>query len=334
MGRARTFTTRRDIDEVFPQLDPECALPLARFDNLGLLADYWLPKAEQVHCQLVDAEGKCNEPHQWGWLVEVKDSGAVGFLGHDCADRHFRNDPRFAAMFADAVARVKRDIAINTLIKRLDERLSDPTLRPTLDGASRRWDALYERLNQVRGLLRSEILRRLMERIKRGNMDVHVRVLYLEKEIDEKTRREREIVRPQEVRLGVLTGVESLNMGPLNRIGGKFSAARAVLGQAVASEDQPDKGMKKWAAALEAVQPAVGDLYRIEAALARFLHPDNLQLIWLLEKDTFAQIAAVRVALELASSRRISDEEAMATHRAWVRAIRDAHMGFAFEVIV
>jgi len=49
---------------------------------------------------------------------------------------------------------------------------------------------------------------------------------------------------------------------------------------------------------------------------------------------TFGQIAAVRAALELASRRRISDEEAIATHRAWVQAIRDAHKGFSFEVIV
>lgn len=334
MGRGRTFTTRREIEDAFPTLNPDCPLPLDQFDNLDLLADYWLPKAEQVRCQLLDEHGRCNEPHQWGWLVQLKDTGAVGFLGHDCADRHFRNDPRFAALFAEAVARVERDIAKNTLIKRLEGRLSDPALRPTLDAASRKWEALFERVNQVRGLLRSEILRRLMERTKRGNMDVHVRVLYIEKEIDEKTQRERDVLGPQEVRLGVLAGVESLNMGPINRIGGKFSVARAALREAVASEDQPDKAMKKWAAALEAVQPAVADLYRIEAALARFLHPDNLKLIWLLEKDTFGQIAAVRAALELASRRRISDEEAIATHRAWVQAIRDTHKGFSFEVIV
>lgn len=55
MGRGRTFTTRREIEDAFPTLNPDCALPLDQFDNLDLLADYWLPKAEQVRCQVLAA---------------------------------------------------------------------------------------------------------------------------------------------------------------------------------------------------------------------------------------------------------------------------------------
>jgi hypothetical protein len=331
MGRARRFTSRREIEDAFPKLDADCDLPLDQFNDL--LGDYWLPKAEWVRCQLVDEHGRCNEPHGWGWLGELKDGGMVGFMGHDCADRHFRDDPRFAALFAEAAARVGRDIAKNALIKRLGERLSDPALAPTLDAASRKRAALDDQINRIRGLLRPETLRRLMERTKRGNMEVNVKVLYIETEIDEKTKKRRDIVRPQEVRWGVLAGVESLDTRPLNRIGGKLADARTALNQAVASEDQPDKAMKKWAAALESVQPAAGQLYQVEAALVRFLRPENLKLLWLLEKDTFAQIAAVNVALELSLRQRISDEKATATHRAWTQEIRDAHQGFTFEVI-
>lgn len=330
MGRARRFTSRRDIELAFPKLDCDCALPLDQFNDL--VGDYWLPKAEWVRCQLVDEHGQCNEPHGWGWLGELKESGMVGFMGHDCADRHFRNDPRFAALFAEAAARAERDIAKNALIKRLGERLSDPALGPTLDAAGRKWAALDDQINKIRRLLRPEILRRLMDRRKRANMEVSIRVLYIETEIDEKTKKRRDLVRPQEVRWGILAGVESLDTRLLNRIGAKLGDARAALSQAIASDEQPDKAMKRWAAALEAVQPAVGELSEIESALVRFLRPENLKLLWLLENDTFAQISAVNVALELSLRRRISDEQASAAHEGWVQEIRDAHQGLSFEV--
>lgn len=331
MARARRFMSRRDIEFAFSKLDPDCPLPLDQFNDL--LGDYMLPKAEWVHCQLVDEHGRCNEPHGWGWLGELKESGTVGFMGHVCADRHFRNDPRFAEKFAKAAARVKRDIAKNALIKRLGERLSDPTLGPTLEEADRKWAALNDQINRMRGLLRPESLRRLMERTKRGNMDVNIRVLYVETEIDEKTKKRHDKVKPQQVRWGILAGIEGLDTRSLSRVGGKLADARAALNQAVASEEQPDKAMRRWATSLETVRPAVSELDKIEAAIERFLRPENLKLLWLLEKDAPAQIRAINVALELDRRQRISDELAASTHRAWVQEIRDAHQGFKFEAI-
>ena len=331
MGRARRFTSRREIELAFPtQLDPDCDLPLDQFKDL--VGDYMLPKQEWVRCQLVDEHGRCNEEHGHGWLAERMDRTVV-FMGHNCAELRFGSDPRFAALFAEVAARAGRDIEKNALIRRLSKLLSDPTVGPTVDAASRKRALLDDRVNQIRRLLRPETLRRLMERIKRGNMAVRIRVMYVETEIDEKTKKERKVVTPRELGWGILAGVESLNTGPLNRIGGKLSEARAALNQAVASEDHADKTMKTWATALESVLPAARELEGIEAALARFLNPKNLQLLWLLEKDALSQIASVNVALELTSRQRVTDEQAISTHQAWVQEIRDAHQGFRFEVV-
>lgn len=331
MARARNFTSRQEIELAFPNLNPDCPLPIEQFN--GLLGEYRLPKAEWVRCQLLDEHGRCNSMHGWGWLGELKGGGEIGFMGHDCAEGHFRKDPRFTELFTEAVARANREISKDALIRRLENRLNDPALRTVLDSAGREWSMLDDQINRIRAQLRPDALRRLSDRLKRRNMEVNIKVLYVEVEIDEKTQKRRDIVKPQEVRWGLLSGVEILDRRRLSRIGGKFSDASAALSQAVASEKTRDNAMKKWAAALEAVQPAVIDLNKIKSALTRFLRPENLRLLWLLESDTVAQISLVNAALELSQRQRISDDVSIATHRVWVQEIRDAHQGFRFEAI-
>jgi len=35
-----------------------------QFNNLDPLADYWLPRADRVRCQLLDEHGRRNESHR------------------------------------------------------------------------------------------------------------------------------------------------------------------------------------------------------------------------------------------------------------------------------
>jgi hypothetical protein len=138
--RARRFHSRMDAEAArSPRLHADNPVPLEQFADL--VGDYKFPRSEYVRCQLVDQEGRCHRWHGWGYIAQLKD-GTEGYIGHDCAEGHFKADPRFAAMFAAASARVDREITTDLLVARLSELLADVELPITLKAARRRQQRL------------------------------------------------------------------------------------------------------------------------------------------------------------------------------------------------
>lgn len=329
-GRAQRFTSRGEAELARPRLSADNPVCLAEFADL--VGDYRFPKPEWIRCQLVDEKGRCKKLHGWGWVAQLAD-GTEGYIGHDCADDHFKADPRFAGKFANAVARVDREITTDLAVARLGRLIADPRIRVTLDTAMRRRNRLSDRLSRLRNLLPPVVFKKLVDRAKRGDAAVMVRILYVEIETDEKTKRRREVVTPKQLRWGILTGLEGLDDRPLLKIGKRLAEADTALLRAVAAVDQPVTSMRKWAAALEYVDRVAADLEKHEALIDGFTRPENLKLLWLLAEDRFDQLAVVNAAVEITTQKRVTDEQAETARDAWSQEIEDAHGGRKFQLV-
>ncbi len=328
--RAKRFTSRREIEQARARLSPASPIPLDQFADL--VGDYRLPKTEQVRCQLVDDTGKCNTLHGWGWIAQLLD-GTEGFIGHDCVEGHFKDDPRFKELFELAAVRAIREITTDALVRRLSQLKADPALPATLNAATSRFGRLHDRILGVRNLLHPEVLRKLRDREKRRNAAVTIRVVYFETEIDEKTKQPRKVTKPQERVWGTLAGLEGLNISPANQIGGRLAEASAALIQSIASIDQPTASMRRWAKALEYVARADAELGRLERSIDSFCRPENLKLLWLLLHHRLDQIAVASTVLEIASRKQPTEADATAARDFWAQEIRDAHDGLGFEIV-
>ena len=329
--RAQRFTSRSEAERARPRLSPDNSVPLEQFADL--VGDYKFPnKREWVRCQLVDDKGECKQLHGWGWIAQLE-SGAEGYIGHECAEDHFEADPRFAGRFAASRARVTREITTDLLVARLRKLLDDPTIGQALNTAIRRRGRLHDRVMDVRNALPPQLLRKLTERAKRDNTAVMVRIVYVEIEVDEKTAKRREIHKPQALPWGNLAGLGGLDHRPLSRIGGKLADADAALMKAVASTDQPVRTMQKWATSLEYVDRADAELDQRHVLIDNFCRPENLKLLWLLLDKRFEQLAAIRSVLGIMSRKHITDDEAASMRAAWSEEIRAAHGGREFQVV-
>lgn len=329
-GRAQRFKSRSEAERARPRLSVNNPVPIERFADL--IGDYRFPESEWVRCQLIDERGECKQRHGWGWIAQLTD-GTEGYIGHDCAEDRFGADPRFADKFAAAAVRVDREITTDLLVARLTRLLADPNIRQGLNDALRSRDRLDERLMRIRNLLPRAVLDKVSDRAKRRDVEVMVRVLYIETEVDEKSGKRRQVVKPQDRRWGILSGLEGLDNRPLLKIGGHLRDAEAALSQAVASVHQPDRSMQKWASAIEYVERATPEIRQRAALLDSFCRPENLRLLWLLAPGRYDQLAVVNAALEIATRKRVTDEEAGAAHKAWSQEIKDGHAGLDFQVV-
>ena len=327
--RAKKYRSRSEAEREHPRLSPDNSVPLATFADL--LGEYEFPKTEWVRCQLVDQKGTCHELHGRGWIAQLGDE-SEGYIGHRCAGKHFEDDPRFADLFRRAAARVTQEITVGRLISSLRSLLEQPQLPETLSNLKRRWGELYQRATSLPGQL-SDPLRKELAARRKANPNVMIRVIDVEIEIDEKTKRERKIFTRRSVRWGVLSGLQALESKPLGKVGQRLNDAESALHHAVASEDQPQSSLAKWVGALEYVKSAEGHLERYEAVLAAFCRPENLKLLWVLFRDQFDQRSAVRAALEMTSRRRATDAEVSAARDAWAGELRAAHGGRDFEIV-
>jgi hypothetical protein len=337
--RARRFTSRLDAERERSKLDPNALIKLEEFADL--IGDYRFPKADFVRCQLVDQKGKCKREHGKGWIAQLKDE-TEGYIGHVCAEDHFGADPRFAALFEAARARVDREITTDQLVKRLGDLLANREQAAAIQNATfDRWQALSDRIFELRNLLPIIVRDKLADRAKRRNAEVLIKDLYTEIEKDEVTGKEKIRIRPSIVRWGVLSGLEALKTGPVQRIGGKLNEASAALQNAVASIDTPTLKMSKWAKALDYCTPvgdenqsrADKDIAKIEDLVDTFCAPANLKLLWLLTPKRLDQLATVRAVLEITDGRQPEDREVTITCDRWRQEIVQTHNGREFEIV-
>lgn len=327
--RAKRYRSRTEAERDRPRLSRDNPVSLKEF--VDLVGDYEFPKAEYVRCQLVDDTGKCHQLHGSGWIAQLMDE-SEGYIGHDCAEGHFATNPRFASLFTAAAERVSREITIGQLVAALTTVLANPGLSEALNDLKRRWDLIHNRAMNLQARLTDPLRKELTARRKAGNANVMIRVHYVETEIDAQGR-EHKLVRHQPVRWGALSGLQALDPRPLSKIGQRLNDAKSALEKAVASEDQPQKQLGKWVADLEYIERAEEDLRQYETSLEAFCRPENLKLLWLLLQGRFEQRAAIRVAIDIASRRQVSDTEVDAARDAWVQEIKAAQGGRDFDVV-
>jgi hypothetical protein len=325
--RAQRFGSRTEAELARPRLKIDNPVPLNQFADL--VGDYGFPKPEWIRCQLVDADGKCKKMHGSGWIVQLED-GSEGYIGHVCADEHFSADPRYAARFAAAKARVDREITVDRAMARLRRLLDDGTAGPRLQEARRRWGRINDRLSQVRSLLPRALLAKLTDRAKRRDPAVMITVIYVETEYDERTKKNKEVQKPENLRWGNLSGLDGLELRELSKIGRKLADADSALLNAIAALDQPITKMQKWTAALDYLERVNQDLDRREALLESFCRPESLKLLWLLTLSRLDQLAVVNAAMEVATRKRVSESEVISTHASLSKEITDAYDGRRF----
>jgi hypothetical protein len=141
------------------------------------------------------------------------------------------------------------------------------------------------------------------------------------------------VTRRQQYRWGTITGIDGLDPSPTLRIGGRLSEASGALSQAIASNDQSDKDMKRWAAKLEYATRADVDITKQEGLIKRFCQPEVLKLLWLLAPSRVDQHAIATAALEIATGKQPTEVETSAAISQWSQEIIQAYGGRAFEVV-
>jgi len=87
---------------------------------------------------------------------------------------------------------------------------------------------LEDQVMRMRNLLSPELVKKLAARAKLGDAAVSVRVLYIEVEVDEKTKRRREVIKPEEFRWGTLKGLARLSA--IGKDARKAAIARELVG--------------------------------------------------------------------------------------------------------
>lgn len=321
MSGAVEFRSPSEARSVRPNLDQSCNIPLKDFERL--IGRYAFPRAEWVRCQLEENGSVCRQEHGNGWIAMRKD-GKEGFIGKDCAHAHFGADSNFAA----EATRITRELRINDLVKRLKDRFDDPIFRSRLEAAVERQKVLRDAVGRGRHRWPEPLLLRLASMTKTGNRAVTIEIQYSETDSESG----RETVTWQPAMLGNIAAPEGLNPARIREIAKRLEAVWETLNQAVPSNEQPEKLLRKWNGSLDDVDRCEAELEEVSASLQAFERPENLRLLcWLVRQDHL-QLAVVRAVLELSGTGVVTEAAVRSTRRTWHDAIRAAHGDRDFRV--
>jgi hypothetical protein len=319
--RALDFRNPREVEAARPRLDLECAISLSNFG--GLVGKYAFQEADRVLCQLEEKGSVCRQVHGNGWIAKRKD-GAEGYIGKDCAKRHFSADSNFAT----EASRVRREVQVDDLVRRLDARLTDQGTRERVSTAFASYRALSEEFSSYCQSWPRSLVKRMQEMGRSGDRAVRIQYLYAEK--DEKGNVTREWVDDS---LGTIAGIDIFQPAVLTPVRERLSTARTALSFAVASREQSAKQLRQWLAEIEAADGSATEIDALRAKAASFNEAANLKLLcWTIRNDD-DQISIVHAVVERISGTSVSIATARETRKQWQHGIRARNAGRDFRVV-
>lgn len=318
--RPLRFQSPREAEADRPRLDPNARIAIQ--DYSGIVAMYSFGETERVCCQLVVNSSLCNQEHQNGYVVMRKD-GAEGFVGHVCAHKHLKQDESFSR---DA-RQFQRRLDIADLRDRLNALLHDAPQSRIIAAKDRR-KSICARIAGIQGALPALVRDKL--RVMAKSQQTEVGIEYHYEETDEKSGRR--TIRRVRVIVGKLSGIEIFRGHQLIEIADILTAAHRAIDSGPPSPDESPKSMQSRVKAIFALPDGERQLARLEAAVIRFWEPLNLRLLRLTTRNEDAQIAAVRLAMELADELPLSEHRVKAQWLRWDAELREANSGRQFSI--
>jgi hypothetical protein len=320
------YVDRAEAEKAHPALDISAPMPKT---ELVITDSYEYPeRRDWVGCQL-EIDGKiCREPHGNGWFMMRRD-GKEGYVGGDCAKRHFKADKEFAK----AVARAGRDIRTGNLRTRLGSLVQDrEALRRKILEELERQQTLHVKVKALRQMLPYPALTQLHQMGKTGNRIVRVDLGYLEKDED-RDQKVIEVMRWRPEVVGAVAAPHALDVGSIEAIGVRLRAGLAACMSADPNAEKADKELRRWADAIDDVDRCKADLVEATSALGSFAEPTNIgYLCWVCPKDE-DQVEVARAVLRLAGSRDVTDSAAVRARNTWRKEIMIARKAQRFKVL-
>ncbi len=303
-----------------PLFDKNAACTLDNFD--ALVFEYRLP---EIHsCQFMEHGAKqlCNQEHNHGWYMQTKE-GARTCVGFDCGDTKLEASTKYQLD--------KRRIEIAQTETHCIERLDDIVANRLATAA--RLDSINVRLKACR-----DKLNRLQLRVPKGVADAvgrlslgraHVNVKIIDERTDSKGNKSVTYI---PFSLGVVQGIRVFAQpSRVTRLEGSAFAIREALGQAVPDTSQGIRRMQRWIKQIDNLPKLDSEVSEVEAEIAAYATPNNLQLQIFLTNNWPDQIRMASVAIEYAGNT-ISTKDPEQLIRDYSEQIRAANRGRDFKV--
>ncbi len=323
--RVQQFQSSRDARLAHPRLDTDAPMPKENFQAITGVCMF--PATDWVTCQLtVDGGEMCRQEHGKGWIMQRTDE-VEGFIGQDCAKKHFGKDHAFSK----EAARARREVRTDELVARLKSLLADQARRERLQDGFERQQQLRRDVRRIRDLLPNSVKNRLHEMSKTGNRSVQVQFEYREL-IEDKDGKEREVTKWERRQIGSVTSPSAIDIAAVDRLAERFRSARAALEYADPNAERTEKELRTWVQSIEDIEPCEADVDETAESLESFGQLENLKLLCWICRDSSQQIQVARAALTLSRGSEVSEGAARKPLEDWRRALSDANEGRRFKV--
>ena len=320
--RPQQYVSLREAEIARPSLDTSAPITVQDFDRLvGAIS---FPPSDWVECQLIRrATGTvCRTKHGIGWIARRKD-GREGFIGNICARRHFDD----YVTLAGEASRLRRELRIDGLVRRIQSRLDDPSFGERVDAAIDQCGELRNHIRRNRERWPTSVLKRLLDMSKTGNSSIGLEICFVEKD---ENGRERAVWKP--IRWRSVGAPGAVDPEPAFDLTRRLQDIRVALGEAKPSHDLKIKQLSYWASKLEDLEACEAQLQLRRATLHQFEDIENLKLLtWTVRQDD-TQLAVVREVLRIAAGREPSEQQVFEAWRQWHREVRDAQGGRNFRI--
>lgn len=316
----RVFRSSREVESERSSLDRTCSVALSDFSSL--VGPYEFHEDDKVFCQLEQNGTVCRQEHWHGWVAKRKD-GTEGYIGRNCAAKHFKGDKNFAS----ERARVDREVRKTNLLERLSTGLSDTKLPLNLDRWQQKSREMNDRIKDIKSEFPDLVYKRLADAAKTGNSVVSVEIRYPEKDDNG-----REYSRWQLTTVGRLMGLNGLDEKRLLPINRAIQAAKKALSKAKVSSEVTPRQLQNWVNCIEGAQGVDALLGEVQRDLDAFLQPENTKLLCWLVRSENVQRDLVRTVLTWKENQRPTSARVESTWREWRGAISSANGGRDFRI--
>lgn len=318
------FRQRIEV-ETRPAFNADCEISIENFDGLVGLVRFI--EDEQVTCQIRRPDGsRCGQIHWNGWVAVNKD-GDEGYIGRDCADRHFKASDRYEE-FANQKRTVRLAIQESQYLEILEGILSDDTFADRAGRVREQVKVVAQESNDIVSSLPRRVIERLQEIHKTFNNSVSVDYEYTER--DEKGNVRTTLSRQ---RVGTFRGAAFVDFKTAAKPMTDISQLLSCLDEAKLGKASGKVKLKEWTETLgrlsELELTADGLLSRLKA----FANLDNLKLLLLLAKNEQDRIRVARLLLRRKGKQNADIEDGIDYLEQFDESIRERNKGRDFRLV-
>jgi len=305
--------TPGEVQAQCPTLDMTCVFDTKEYAQAVL--KYQFGKADLVPCQMKKNGERCGRNHASGWAVRRRD-GRIAYVGEGCARENLKALKKFR-MDARGIA---AQIRLSELRTRLTVALSDACLSQRISALSARLARLHERIVAIQRWWPLSLKKRIAG-MHQGTPEVTVELAFAEQ-----AEGGTEIFKWRLHRLGAVVGVEAMDLRAIRALSNRLDAAAAAATvREVDITPASEAKLKRWLAELSDVAVCESTLNRLEDALASFLAPCNLKLLYWTVRGRREQLYTLAGILRLLLGMCPTEAQVREAGAIWKRTLCTAH---------